>query len=284
METLLAWSLRTIEELAPDIIAAWNTCQQLRAGTHASQQRYAGMPFSQRFRAYLDDLTRTGQQLPGLVRPDGTITPNWNHVARLLGMPGNKVTDAMKKDAQHIAAQAGAGLGHATATIGGRPWRPGPITAGEIRPLVRHLVTACFVVISYLSGMRPGEALNLRRGCRTRDQDTGALLVSGHRGKGRGRTRADAPRTWVVVTPVHAAIAVLEQLSAHDLLFPSTTVLDRSKVRDPKTSARTTTRITEDIGCFITWINQAFAEGTVPIPPDPAGQIQPRRFRRILSA
>lgn len=284
METLLAWSLRTVEELAPDIIAAWNTYRQLRAGTHASQRRYAGLPFGRRFRAYVGSLAQGGGKLPGLVRPDGTVSPNWNHIARLVGMPGSKVTDAMKQHAQAIGVEAGAGIGHVIATVGGRPWRQGPVTADEIRPLVRHLVTACFVVISYLSGMRPGEVLNLRRGCRGRDEETGALLVSGQRGKCRGRTRDGDARTWVVVTPVHAAIAVLEQLSPCDLLFPATIVLDRTAVRDPEFAARTTTRIMDDIGCFTAWINQSFAEGEAPpIPPDPAGHINPRRFRRTLA-
>jgi integrase len=284
MEALLGWSLRTIEELAPDIIAAWNTYRQLRAGTHASQQRYAGLPFSRRLGAYLDSLTETGQQLPGLTRQDGTITPNWNHVARLVGMPGSKVPDDIKEHARSIGTQPGAVIGCASATTGTRPWRLAPITAEEIRQLVRHLVTACFVVISYLSGMRPGEVLNLRRGCRIRDENASTLLVCGLRGKGRGRTKDGSARTWVVVTPVHAAIAVLEQLSAHDLLFPATIVLDRTAVREPKISARTTVRVGEDIECFTAWVNQTFTGGTaLPIPPDPAGQIQPRRFRRTLA-
>jgi hypothetical protein len=126
--------------------------------------------------------------------------------------------------------------------------------------------------------------LNLRRGCRVRDEGTGTLLLSGHHGKGRGRTRAAAARTWTVAAPVHAAVAVLEQLSAHDLLFPATIVLNRPAVRDPKTSARTTVRVTDDIASFTAWINQAFTDGaSLPIPPDPAGRIQPRRFRRTLA-
>jgi integrase len=50
-------------------------------------------------------------------------------------------------------------------SIDGRPWRHRPITFDGAPLLARHLNTACDIIIGYLSGQRPGETLNLRRGC-----------------------------------------------------------------------------------------------------------------------
>ncbi|MFB7668888.1 hypothetical protein ACFC1R_34050 [Kitasatospora sp. NPDC056138] len=52
---------------------------------------------------------------------------------------------------------SGSFLGSVTGLIDGRPWREQPITVQELPNLVSHLAAACFVIISYLSGMRPGE-------------------------------------------------------------------------------------------------------------------------------
>src|SRR5437763_1829340 len=49
-------------------------------------------------------------------------------------------------------------------TISDRPWRQA-IDFDEATTLLRHLGTAAFIVVSYLTGMRPGEVLGLRTGC-----------------------------------------------------------------------------------------------------------------------
>lgn len=46
------------------------------------------------------------------------------------------------------------------------PWHGATIDYAEAGPLARHLSTACFIVISYLSGMRSGEALSDLDDCR----------------------------------------------------------------------------------------------------------------------
>lgn len=49
-------------------------------------------------------------------------------------------------------------------SIDGAPWVT-PVNFDGVRPLTRHLVTACYIVIAYLTGMRASEVLVLESGC-----------------------------------------------------------------------------------------------------------------------
>ena len=159
----------------------------------------------------------------------------------------------------------------------------------ELPTLLRLLSAAAFVVICYLSGMRPGEVLNLRRGCAGRDELTRELLVHGRLGKGRDRLPVadgqDSPqRPWVVVTPVHAAIAVMEQITGGELLFPASLARPGSR-RTAGEQARAAHCMNADVEDFISWVNRSFpGPGNIPaIPPDPAGHIHASRYRRTLA-
>ncbi|MGP4104051.1 hypothetical protein [Nonomuraea sp. KM90] len=137
--------------------------------------------------------------------------------------------------------------------------------------------------------MRPGEVLNLRRGCRGIDTETGELLVHGFRGKGYDRA-PDAPgatepeRPWVVVDVVHQAIQLLEDLHDLPLLFPASLVVARQD-RPAEVHARDGKSMNDDIDGFITWINTHFrpVDSTPAIPADPHGRIIASRFRRTLA-
>ncbi|MDP8929677.1 MAG: hypothetical protein M3O70_14165, partial [Actinomycetota bacterium] len=92
----------------------------------------------------------------------------------------------------------------------------------------RHLRAACYVVCAYLSGMRDGEIMELRRGAH-RLERSGDGVINRHRvhsvvSKGR---RVPEPATWVVTEHVARAIEVMERLDAEDLLFGA---LGRSRV------------------------------------------------------
>ena len=144
-------------------------------------------------------------------------------------------------------------------------------------------------MICYLSGMRRGEVLNLRRGCAGTDETTGELLVTGQPGKGHDRqpqpgTSGDPGRPWVVVQPVHTAIAVLEAIVPGDLLFPASIAKPGCR-RSATAHARASTSMNQDIEDFTTWVNGAFTgpAGAQLIPPDPAGRIYSTRFRRTLA-
>jgi len=176
-------------------------------------------------------------------------------------------------------------------------WRDRRITYHEAEELARHLSAACFVVVAYLSGMRPGEVLTLQRGCVRYDQAAGLWLVEGRHWKGvvdstgsklaQGQQRSDP---WVVVEPVAGAVAVLERLHDQPLLFPLTLATGAraaaaSGARQGK--ARTTQQIADDIAALVAWVNAYCQAGGRPgeqIPPDPTGQaLAPSRLRRTLA-
>ncbi|MEV7406732.1 integrase [Streptomyces althioticus] len=289
MEALLAWALVMIEEVGPDIRDAWHEYQQLETGKHISQVRYTGTR-EERLRAYLSCCRQQGIALPGHV--GGGI--NYGHIKRLMG--------SRKEHRQGVSAamldllvDSGlpvahfSGVGRITGQIHGRPWREHPIAIGELPTLVRLLSAALFTAVCYLSGMRPGEVLNLRRGCRDTDEETGELLVHGFRGKGFNRVpdQPDASeplRPWVVVDVVHAAIGLLEELHDLPLLFPSSLISAHGE-RPATVNARTGRAMNDDIQDLISWINSTYrrADRGAPIPADPAGRINADRYRRTLA-
>lgn len=290
MEALLGWALTMVEVIGPDIRDAWHLYRQLESGTHPSQREYAGLARQERLVMLLETTLRDGGELPG--HPGGGI--NHGHVLRLIGTPGRDrggLAPAQKRllAQSGIPVADGTYLGGITGRIDGRPWRERPITVQELPTLVRLLYAAAFIVTCYLSGMRPGEVLNLPRGCRDADADTGELLIRGQRGKGYNRTplpgdTQDRCRPWVAAVPVHAAIAILEDLCDGPLLFPASLVCAHQS-RPGQFNARQSQAINADIGHFISWVNASFAVpgSTAAIPADPCGPIYGRRFRRTLA-
>ena len=289
MEALLAWVLIMIEDIGPDIRDAWHEYQQLEAGNHRSQARYRGTR-TERLHQYIAHSQGQGVPLPG--HPDGSM--NHGHIKRLIGIPKGHRQE-MSAPMLRLIAESDlpivpfTGVGQITGRVHGRPWREHPITVEELPTLVRLLSAALFTAICYLSGMRPGEVLNLRRGCRDTDETTGELLVHGYRGKGYDRV-PDQPdvseplRPWVVVDVVHAAIMLLEELHDLPLLFPAS-LTNAHTGRPAAVNARKGRAMNDDIQDFISWINVTYrrADGGDPIPADPAGRINAARYRRTLA-
>ncbi len=223
MEALLGWALRMVEDIGPDIVAAWQEHRQLDDGNHPSQAALAGLNPTQRIEWFVRHARSTGAALPGHA---GTTPPavNYSHLSRMLGIKHASGAPTWPPRWRKIIAEAGlpvasgSHLGAITARVDGRPWRDHPITTTELPTLLRALSAAAFVTTCYLSGMRPGEALNLHRGCADIDQATGELLVRGRPGKGHDRepstsTDPEPDRPWVVVQPVHTAITLLESIT-----------------------------------------------------------------------
>lgn len=163
--------------------------------------------------------------------------------------------------------------------------------------LPRHPGTACFIVISYLSGMRAGEVLSLERGCVERDQAHGLVLLRGRHWKGvrdavgdkmpEGEIRADP---WVVTEVVATAVAVLERLHTSTWLFPATLFTDgrdgATILRSRVGGSRSETRINHDIAEFLAWVETYCTEHgrSDRIPPDPVHPvIYSARLRRTLA-
>lgn len=249
MEALLAWSLRMLEDSGPDVAEALRTWHELRAGEHPDQSGFAGLPIRDRLARFLA-AAGPDTVLPGRRAADGRLVLDEHVPCRLLGL--DSTYGALRSGPQRrMVAASGLPIADGcplqvpiAGRIDGRPWREIPITTGELPDLVRVLTAALFTVVCYLSGMRLGEVLNLRRGCRATDPDTGELLLLGRRGKradrtphpGAGPASDEQARPWSVVQPVHDAVALLERLTPHPLLFPPG--YGRTPPRDPVVSAR----------------------------------------------
>ncbi|NDV06705.1 integrase [Rhodococcus sp. IEGM 248] len=169
--------------------------------------------------------------------------------------------------------------------VGDRAWHDGPVETSELRPLIRHITTACFIVIAYLSGMRVGEVLNLRRGCVTRDPKLDLIFLSGHQLKTTPQRAERSPATipWVINAQGAQAIAILEDLAPSATLFPFGHFGTANWLRSPRT--RTKNSLADDVHAFITWFNTTIAD-TVDHPTigeDEHGPITGVRLRRTLA-
>ncbi|WP_198145494.1 integrase [Frankia sp. EAN1pec] len=293
MEALLGWALTMVETIGPDIRDAWKELARLEAGTHPSQRIYDGLSVPARLDLFVRRAAENGTPLPGRSTAGKAVAVNGAHVLRLVGVPPDK---RFGLPPQQRALLEESGLPVATNTYIGTitghidrvPWRAEPISVPELPTMIRMLYASAFVVICYLSGMRPGEVLNLPHGCRDSDPRTGELLLRGRRGKGYDRgplTRhAEPGRPWVVVTPVHSAVEMLENLADFPFLFPASPIMAHAH-RANTTHARSTGAINRDLEDLTTWINTTFArpDGDAPIPPDPTKHLHAARFRRTLA-
>ncbi|MGT2530691.1 hypothetical protein ACU4GG_29170 [Streptomyces nojiriensis] len=183
-----------------------------------------------------------------------------------------------------------------TGRISGKPWREA-VDYGEVTELKRHLGTACFIVIAYLTGMRPGEVLGMRAGCcpdpePDEEGNVGRHLIRSFEYKGAtdehghylsaGAVR-DLP--WLAITPVVNAIRILErQVPEGELLFDHH-VHDVSRRRTSSGSLKAQ-GLRDRIEDFIAWANieagRQGLQGEV-IAADPYGDVGTARFRRSLA-
>ena len=304
MQSLLHWALRFVEDFADDILAAHAEYRRLKSRTPEGRRARGPVPFrptkgdvEQRMRVYLDGLRETDGSLPGKVSADGTVHIDGRHVGMILEF--SFTPNTFKSPAGKLLLTSGLPIADnayldmpITAELDGQPWHDGPITYQGARLLAQHLSTACMIVIAYLSGARPGEVLNLRRGCIEHDSTADMWLMSGVFFKNAvdadgNKLPAGAQRRdpWVVVKPVADAVAVLESLHNHELLIPSRI--------EPYRRARNFSRVGEarngsvanaNIHEFIDWVNDFCRERERPgIPPDPRGRVNNSRFRRTLA-
>ncbi|MGX1972514.1 hypothetical protein [Streptomyces kronopolitis] len=303
MQHLLVWAIRFVEDLAEDILAANAEFLDLQ-GRGPEERRRRGEKRKARpgelrrqMTAYLERLREHGGTLPGKVTEDGTLEVDWRHICRILAC-----SDAVRLNATgRMAIESGIAISDgayldapATAQLDGQPWRPHRINYYEAPHLGRLLSTACFVIVAYLSGARPGEVLNLRRGCVERDPDNDLWLMNGLHYKNAvdadgnklpaGALRRDP---WVIVEIVAQAINVLEQLHPHPLLFPNWLGPHRRRPNGTRRqgNARTENSIADDLAAFVTWVNDECRRlgRSDLIPPGSGGRLSASRFRRTLA-
>lgn len=302
MQPLLLWAIRWVEQFSEDILSAWREYNRLvsRLGAHSNGRRPNDVESVAR--DYVADLARRGSSLPGQRRsnlPGAPLAIRWGYIRRVLdvepaslrpGTPGRLVIERSGLPVEPCARLDAEIIG----TLDGLPWRSERIAYDEVHQLVRLLSAASFIVTTYLSGMRPGEALGIRRGCVTHDEVTGLWLLRALEWKGvvdrngckvpEGQIREDP---WVVVPVVERAVAVLETLADGDILFPPARPnspgggASRRRRGDP---VMTTHRMTVAVRDFVAGVNDycAAASRADSIPLS-VSTIQPSQFRRTLA-
>ncbi|MFD7641629.1 integrase [Kitasatospora sp. NPDC059795] len=295
MGPLLVWAIRVVDDFADDILAAWAANRAVRAAARTNRATTAARDTLYH---HLDHLLETGTPLPSVPLRHGHGLAR-QYLAALTGASDDQVTHYRRLRRLEDPARWTPGPAPLdtpiTGTVHQRPWREA-IDFTESVHLVRHLGTACFIVIAYLTGMRPGEVLGLRTGCCPEPATGDRHLIRGRAFKSavdddgnhlsEGVERA-VP--WVAIAPVVRAVRavrVLERLTPDDnrLLFGHNTHDARSpRLRCGSISPETVRARIED---FIAWANREAARHHLPhetIPPDPHGAIGTARFRRTLA-
>ncbi|SKH61826.1 phage integrase family protein [Mycobacteroides abscessus subsp. massiliense] len=314
IEPLLMWSLQFVEKFAPDIIDAfaeyltmWKKSPSLRNNPVRSPSRIWREAEGE-VAAYLEQLARTSGALPGRRDSDGTLTVNWSHLARLFNTKESSFKQGRSSPNEHgllrkMVEDSGLPVSERCplkspirATFGGQPWMPHPIDYTEAKAMAQRLSTACYVTIAYLSGMRPGEVLNLERGCVHHDAANNIWTIAGRKFKGarddsgekvpEGIVRQDP---WVVVESVARAVQILETIHDNQLLFPNSLHpyrRYRAAEQQRLGQCRSLQTMTHDVEDLIAWTNanaDAIGARAQRIPPDSHGTISPQRFRRTLA-
>ena len=165
--------------------------------------------------------------------PDEVAVPLIQGALRLVGTPAGDVITLQTRaqaaydttlqegksywSAHHATLCAVADFTFAILPSEDDPWYPHPITGtGQIRYLVDRIYDACFVLISYLVGMRVSEILGLEVGCLKRqwsvDRTVEFLLIKGRIYK-TAPTATGTLHRWIAPEIVERVIDVLESLS-----------------------------------------------------------------------
>lgn len=287
MTALLSWSIAIVDQLAEPIAIASRTFRGARRARTEKACTPVELPNAEHNAASIvNQLQLRNLPVPGL-RTGGRIAVDRRRLSALLGIA--------RIDAQTARLLEASGYPIADTTVFHQtvsaPVAGLPLTVrfpmSEIITLERVLWAACLVVISYLSGMRPGEALNLKRGC---VRVTGRMqYLVGTTFKNvfdstgakdpRGKTR-EVP--WVVCEPVVRAVAAMEALHDNDLLFANSSEWRRGGAPRAISGASRTAGIM----ALVQWVNERCDEQGRPdrIPDDPGcSSLYLSRFRRTLA-
>lgn len=292
MSALLCWALRFVEDFGTDVVAAWSEYRVLvgrtekRTNLAEAAQTTSAAGKAAWLNAAIDTLLEehraSGEALPGrtIGLKSDDVEPDWMHLARIIGC-AHSVFD--RRRSLHRQRVLDSGLPVADAAylrarphglLDGSPWQH-RIRYAQVPQLVRALHTAAYILIAYLSGMRPGEVLTLERGCADKDRRTGLWQITGREWKAvtdstgvkipQGRLRSDP---WIVIEPVARAVAILEQLHPERLLFPVSIL--GAKGTDRRGGAKASATIANDMHFFVDWVNSYCASHQrtdgIPVP------------------
>lgn len=287
---LLIWALRFIDDFAPDVLEAdrqWREAQNTKPAPSRDRSRPRD-----RLQKLLDEHVAEGRPLPGFQGQ-----PNHLYLARVLGCHRYSVNlhrQAIDEVAAIVGVADSAFVDNVQGRLDGAPWVTSITThhnaTNSLAALARHLQSACYIVIAFLSGMRDCEVKHIKRGSlqikRDADGRPYRRKLNSLAFKGENDV-AGVPATWVVHEAVARAINVLEQLqpSLQDYLFGK---LPHSGGSHKGTNPALSNNSTNDqLNEFADFVNHLCTEHdrTDAIAPGRGRRprIQTRQFRRTLA-
>ncbi|MFC8829471.1 integrase [Streptomyces sp. NPDC057137] len=291
MGPLLIWSMRVVDDLSTDILAAWAEKERL---IEVAQRTDGTKKSLTALKTYLQEIAAVGGLIPMHVHAGKHVT-SVSYIAGLTGSSINQVNNMLRRKVWRNYRDQHPGPSPLPVTmttfVNGRRWTKA-IDFAHADVLMRHLGTACFIVLAYLTGMRPGEVLGLRTGC-CPEPATGRHLIFGtvyktardedgnHHSGGELR---EVP--WVAIAPAANAIRTLEKIVPSDSLLFEASAHDFPNHRGDYVGSVLTHTMNARIENFITWANELSDRLDLPsesIPADPHGRVGTSRFRRTLA-
>jgi integrase len=300
METLLSAALLVVDTIAADVVPVASRILEMRSLAHQvapdiRRRNVREVPqtaaMQEQLSALLMALRDKGRPLPGIheggaekIDLGGLAVGGWMNYSLISRMP---LVDLMLGESG-LPIEVGMFRVEKFSSYEESPWRSDPLSAEQVVGLLRHITAACFIIIVYLSGIRTGEALNLQRGCISRDEKLGLTFLAGQQLKTRDDRRRERSRNtipWVVTDETAKAVGILEKFTNGSLLFPGADFCSEERFVRGSLRTRTIGSISSDMVRFIKWFNDEVAP-TVHHPliaNDPLGKITGRRFRRTLA-
>jgi integrase len=286
---LVTWSLRFVDDFAPDILAAHRIWTNARNPNRPKPARYAE-PTA--LLELLDTHLRDRRPIPGR---EGRV--NLKFLSDVTGVTRERVS-ARRDLIDRVAAIVGVSerscfdieIG---GQLDGQPWIEAIASDyryhDSLAALCRMLQISCYTIISYLSGMRDSEVKHLRRECiqAQRDSNGNPYRWRIHSRAFKGEHVEGVDASWVVCESVARAVSVLEQLQAvdHDLLFAALPHSPGKKHLHGRALTTYTTCV--QLNDFRDWINQYCARNnradTIPPVNGRPWTFSTSQFRRSLA-
>ncbi|WP_327724034.1 integrase [Streptomyces europaeiscabiei] len=291
MGPLLIWAMRTVDDLATDILAAWTEKERL---IERAEKAVATNESLASLKTYLHEIAAADGPIPMHIHAGKDVT-SVSYIAGLTGASIGQVSSMTRRKAWRDYRARHPGPSplptNITALVNGRRWAES-VDFADADVLMRHLGTACFIVLAYLTGMRPGEVLGLRTDC-CPEPATGRHLIFGNIYKTArdengnhhsGGELREAP--WVAIEPAVNAIRILEKIVPGDSLLFDASAHDFPNHRPGYAGSLLAHTMNSRIEDFILWANDMAHQLDLPteaIPPDPHGRVGTSRFRRTLA-
>jgi len=224
MALLLSEALRFVDDFADSIIEARVEYKELYGTILTRLQVPQGSTGAQCevIRGYFENMKRAGKDIP---HHNGSVART--AIAAQLGVNPRFFSDALRRRPD---LKAYGSASHEKAILPGarsRPlafpgWEAG-IPMDAVEEAFAFLGVSIFIVISYLTGMRPSEVLNLQRGClQASSVNPSHKVLRGSASKSRhGHSHQEE---WLAITPVVHAVNVLERMSSSKTLFAQSAV------------------------------------------------------------